>query len=303
MTPTRKLRLAIVGLGKMGLLHWRTWQAIPDVQLIAAVDTDARKFLWNQGELVMGYPKSEDLIGRIDAAVIATPPDQHLPTALPLLNAGIHCLIEKPLALSVTDSTQLIAAAAMHRARLAVGHSERFNPAIQRASEILYGNVRCIEVFRMATPGFGAEADVVHDLMVHDLDWLVSALAQVPASIRILDVQRGGSSLSRVSCELIFANGLAVQVTSSRIEKKRRRELVLHRASGETLRMNLDHESFQAGKDPLTLQAYAFLDLLRGKRSTVATGAEILQVMAIGEKIRAACMATESCDAGDTVVE
>lgn len=293
MNPSCKLRLAIVGLGKMGMLHWRTWHAIPDVHLVAAVDTDPRKVLWSNGERVTIYPRCEDLLGHIDAAVIATPPGQHLPSSLPLLNAGVHCLIEKPLALTVVDSTRLVTAAKMHHARLAVGHSERFNPAIQYASEILYRNVRAIEVFRMATPGIPAETDVVQDLMVHDLDWLVCALSQLPESIRILDYCRAGRSLSRVSCELTFANGPVVQLTSSRIEKKRRRELVVHRNSCETLNMNLDRVSFQAGKDPLTLQAYAFLDFLRGKTSPIATGAESVQVMAIGDRIRADCLSTE----------
>lgn len=281
------------------MLHWRTWQAIPDVDLVAAVDTDVRKVLWNNREAVVIHRRCEDLIGHIDAAIVATPSEQHLASSLPLLNAGIHCLIEKPLALTVADSTRLITAAAMHQARLAVGHSERFNPAIQRARDFLSGNVRAIEVFRMATPGAGAEADVVHDLMVHDLDWLICALSRLPDSVRILDACHAGGSLSRVSCELTFANGLTVQVTSSRIEGKRRRELVLHLNSGETRHINLDSESFQAGKDPLTLQAHAFLDLLRGRTSAIATGVEILQVMTLSEQIRADCMLTENSDAGD----
>ncbi|MES2877610.1 MAG: Gfo/Idh/MocA family oxidoreductase [Pseudomonadota bacterium] len=296
MTVTRKLRLAIVGLGKMGMRHWRTWQTIPDVQLVAAVDIDAQKFLWNKDELVMSYSRCEDLLGRIDAAVIATPPDQHLSSSLPLLCAGIHCLIEKPLALTMADSIQLITTAGVHHARLAVGHSERFNPMLQRIGDILQENIRCIEVFRMATPGFEAEVDVVHDLMVHDIDWLIDALGQVPSNIRILDACRTGQLLSRVWCELIFANGLVVQMTSSRIEKARRRELILHRNSGGPLRINLDVETFPQGKDPLTLQAYSFLDFLRGKTSAIATGMDALQVMTTGDSVRAACMSTETCD-------
>lgn len=293
MTATRKLRLAIVGLGKMGMLHWRTWQTIPDVELVAAVDTDARKISRNNGGSLGSRRRPEDLLGHIDAAVIATPPDQHLPCALPLLDAGVHCLIEKPLALTLADSTQLITAAAMHHARLAVGHSERFNPAIRRAREIPLGGLRSIEVFRMATPGIDPQADVVHDLMVHDLDWLLNALDRPPERIRIVQAACVARSLARVSCELLFPDGPVVRVTASRIEKTRRRELILHGTRGETTRIDLNCAPFEAGNDPLTLQAHAFLDLLRGQASPIATGMEILPVMALGERIREACPATE----------
>lgn len=300
MSTTGKLRLAIVGLGKMGMLHWRTWQAIPDVELVAAIDTDARKASWSTGGVVANPRHSEDLLGHIDAAIIATPPDQHLPCALPLLDAGVHCLIEKPLALTLADSTQLITAAAMHHARLAVGHSERFNPAIWRARTILLEGLRSIEVFRMATPGADSQADIVHDLMVHDLDWLLDALDRSPEHIRILNADHATRSLSRVSCELLFPEGPVVRITASRIEKTRRRELILHGTRGETTRIDLDCTPFQAGKDPLTLQANAFIDLLRGKTSPIATGMEILPVMALGHQIREACLATEDSYAENT---
>lgn len=293
MTKTPRLRLAIVGLGKMGMLHWRTWQAIPDVELVAAVDTDMHKVSRITGELPGSHHRPEDLIGAIDAAIIATPPDQHLPCALPLLNAGVHCLIEKPLALTLADSTKLITAAAMHHARLAVGHSERFNPEIRRASEIPLSGLRSIEVFRMATLGVDLQEDVVHDLMVHDLDWLLNALDRPPEGIRIIQAKRVAGSLSRVSCELFFSDGPEIRITASRIENKRRRELILHGMNGEATRIDLNCTPYKAGNDPLTLQAHAFLDLLSGKASSIATGMEILPVMALGERIREACPATE----------
>lgn len=293
MTGGSKLRLAVVGLGKMGMLHWRTWQAIPDVELVAGVDTDRRKASRITGGLRGCHHRPEDLLGHIDAAVIATPPEQHLPCALPLLNAGIHCLIEKPLALNLADSTKLITAAAMHQARLAVGHSERFNPAIQRAREIPLSGLRSIEVFRMSTPGVAMQEDVVHDLMVHDLDWLLNALDRPAEGIRIMQADRVGGTLSRVSCELLFSDGPVIRVTASRIEKMRRRELILHGTGGEKTHIDLNCTPFKAGNDPLTLQAHAFLHLLRGNASSIATGMEILPAMALGERIREACPATE----------
>lgn len=294
MTTTSKLRLAIIGLGKMGKLHWRTWQGIPDVELVAAMDTDPHKVSQIAGELPGNYRHPEDLLGHIDAAVIATPPDQHLPCALPLLNGGVHCLIEKPLALNLADCTTLITAAAMHNARLAVGHSERFNPEIQRARAIPLCGLSAIEIFRMATPGVvDLQEDVVHDLMVHDLDWLLNAMGRPPEGVRIMQADRVGRTLSRVSCELLYSGGPMIRVTASRIENMRRRELILHGVGGEKTCIDLNCTPFTAGSDPLTLQALAFLNLLRGNTSSIATGMEILPVMALGEKICQACPATE----------
>ena len=145
----------------------------------------------------------------------------------------------------------------------------------------------------MATPGFNQQEDVVHDLMVHDLDWLLSALNRPPEGIRILQADRVGRTLSRVSCELLFSDGPVIRVTASKIEKTRRRELILHGAGGEKTCIDLNCTPFKAGNDPLTLQAHAFLDLLRGNASSIATGMEILPVMALGERIREACPTAE----------
>lgn len=291
MFPQRRLRLAIVGLGRMGLLHWQTWQAISEVDLVAVVETDERKVFSNNGVFPKNHRRAEDLVGDIDAAIIATPPDQHLPCALPLLRAGIHCLIEKPLALNLTDVAMLIDTAARHHARLAVGHSERFNPTIRLAQEISLRELQCIEVFRMATPGVNSQTDVVHDLMVHDLDWLLQTLGRPAEHVRVLQVGHTARTLARVSCEIFFQGAPAVKVTASRIEKVPRRELILHGKGGTNALMDLNCAPFETGNDPLTLQARAFLKLLHGLASPIATAAEILPVMELGERIRADCLA------------
>src|ERR1035437_645839 len=100
----------------MGLLHWRTLQRFAEVAITAVVDTDPAKAIWAKAQGVPFFRKSEDLIGHIDAVIIATPADQHVSCALPLLTSGIHCLIEKPIALSFDDGQHIVTVAARHGA-------------------------------------------------------------------------------------------------------------------------------------------------------------------------------------------
>lgn len=287
--PVKKLRLGIVGLGKMGMLHWRTWRRFADVEVTALVDTNPALAPWAAEQGIPFFRSAAELVGCVDAAVIATPAGDHVSCALPLLAAGIHCLVEKPIALDVADGERLVAAAARHGALLAIGHSERFNPGVRLVRDATA--VSRIEVFRMAplrTSG-NADADVVQDLMVHDLDWVIDLLGQMPSGFRVKDARWLDGSLSYVSCELSFAQDVQILLTASREETVGRREVVVHAARGKPRSIDLSIVSGSAAIDPLTLQARAFLDALRGKASAIATGSEALLATELGDRIRAHC--------------
>lgn len=292
--PGRRIRIGIVGLGKMGLLHWRTLQRFPEVAITVVVDTDPAKALWAKAQGVPFFRKSEDLIGHVDAVVIATPADQHVACALPLLTAGIHCLIEKPITLSFDDGQHIVTAAARHAAILAIGHSERFNPALQQIRNPTGSALCMIEVFRMAATAHAHDpfADVVQDLMIHDLDWALDVMRQSPANFQIRDARWTEDALSYACCELNFAEGMQIVLTSSFVEFARRRELILHSRDGMKRPISMELAMHQAGVDPLTLQAHAFLELLHGRCSPIATGAEALRVLTMAEQIRARCQNT-----------
>lgn len=294
MSRSGKIRLAIVGLGRMGQLHWRTWQAMPEVDVIAVVDADqdkARTVLAGRQRLCRDI---SDLIGHIDMAVIASPSAQHAACALPLLQAGIHCLIEKPLALTISDCRALLAAAAAHRAYLAVGHCERFNPVLAQGyrRHPLHA-LRSIEVSRLATVERSLRADVVTDLMIHDLDWGLRLYGCAPDEIDIHQVQWQDGILAQVACALRFAQGPVLRLQASRISAVAERRLILDSGQGHTEEFRFDLGPAGAAKpqpDPLTRQAYAFLDLLRGQASPVATGQDALQAITLAERIRHACL-------------
>lgn len=294
MSRSAKIRLAIVGLGRMGQLHWHTLQALPEVEVVAALDPDQDKAGIVSGGKLRLCRDVFELIGHIDAAVIASPSARHAACALPLLQAGIHCLIEKPLALTMGDCRALLATAAAHRAYLAVGHCERFNPVLEGGyrRHPLHA-LRSIEVSRLATVGRSLRADVVTDLMIHDLDWGLRLYGCHPEAITIHQVQWQDDILAEVACDLRFAQAPLLRLQASRVSTVAKRMLILETRQGQTEEFRFDLAPVGTAKpqpDPLTRQAYAFLDLLRGQVSPVATGQEALQALALAERIRHACL-------------
>jgi len=176
----QQLRLVIVGAGHLGRIHARLAQSSGRWAIAAIVDSvvAARDAL--AAEIgVRGLSDVEEIPDNIDAAIIATPTRVHAETALPLLERGIHTFVEKPLAATVPDAEAMVDAARHAGVVLQVGHVERFNPAWtalrSRIDEVTY-----IEADRTSTHAFrSADIGVVHDLMIHDLD-LVLSLCQAP---------------------------------------------------------------------------------------------------------------------------
>lgn len=296
MPANGNIRVGIVGLGKMGMLQWHTWRKIPGISLVAVTDTDPLKVEWAHAQGMAFFPESAQLIGHVDIAIISSPSPQHLGCALPLLNAGVHCLVEKPLAMNLEESELLVAAANRHHALLAVGHSERFNFGVQQACAALKLNVKLVQVFRMApmaTP-YPPTSDVVQDLMIHDLDWIMHALGEAPGAINIQEAHWRNDMLSSVTCVLDFSGGRTVQLTASCISTIRRREVMLHGVSNDCQVISLGTNWPQSQMDPLSLQAHALLQALNGESSQIALGRDLLSVMAVGDRIRTSCVPAEA---------
>ncbi|MFV3367646.1 Gfo/Idh/MocA family protein [Pseudomonas sp. NY15435] len=291
------LRVAVVGLGKMGRLHCSAWQRIPDVRLTTLVECDARQAAW---ATTLGLPcldSAQALVGKVDVAVIATPSDRHVDSALPLLEAGIHCLVEKPLALTFSECRQLVEAGRRCGALLAVGHSERFNPALHLARSALSGHVPCVEVIRAAPAAQGSQrsdSDVVQDLMIHDIDWLLDTLGTPDDDVRVLEWRRQEGQLSHVRCQLTFADGRRVNLTACRESTNRQRHVRLYEGDVANRVIDLDVRYASHEPDALTRQAQAFLMALRGEPSPIALGNQALQAVLLGERIRNGCRVGEA---------
>ena len=138
MSDPTPIRVGVVGTGSMGSNHARVYSGLKDAELVAVVDSDLD--LARQVSSKVGgrpYRDWSEIVNLVDAVSIAVPSSQHAEVAVPLLEAGIHCLVEKPLAPSRVDCEAIIRASNSSGSLLMVGHIERFNPAVQALSNIL----------------------------------------------------------------------------------------------------------------------------------------------------------------------
>lgn len=296
-----RLRIAVVGLGRMGQLHLHTFQRLSCVSVSALIDLDHHKSHLASLHDIPFFATCETMAGKVDAAIIATPAHQHVACALPLLEAGIHCLVEKPLAPSVSELEQLGAAASRREVVLAVGHSERFNPGVVSARTALHQFTRSIHVIRkqLVSARHVTDIDVVQDLMVHDLDWIVHVVGELPVDLQIIDSHQLDGRLEAASCKLVFSNGLEVVLEVNRVAAARHRVIVLHNGS-VPLTISLDQPR-DAQPDALTKQAEAFIGAVRGERVPVATWTEARDVMALVRRIQKGCALTIDSSA-DTIL-
>lgn len=239
------IRVALVGCGHMGRLHARTITAHPDCQLVTAVDVRrerAEKIRADHGAAV------SDDAGDADAVVIATPPGTHAELARRYLAEGRWVLVEKPLATSAAD------ARALDGPRLCVGHLERFNPAIRALGPVRPRRVAA----RRQGPrsGRSEDVDVVLDLMIHDLDLVLSWAA---------DARVVGAAGDRDTATAVLAgDGLEASLYASRASEDRVRTVQVDGIELDLLRGTVDG-SAAPGPDALTCQWQAFLDTMAGK--------------------------------------
>ena len=220
------LRIAVIGVGHLGRHHARILSSLAGVELAAVVDTNrARAEEIAASHRTRALFDARDLLGLVDAVTIAVPTERHRDVALLCLNAGIPVLVEKPMARSIAEADEMIAAAATAGVTLAVGQTERFNPAVAAARSLLT-DPRFIEVHRLGTfPERSLDIDVVFDLMIHDLDVVLSLVHAEVESIEAVGVPVLTGRVDIANARLRFANGCIVNLTASRISRDRVRKI------------------------------------------------------------------------------
>ena len=222
-----KLRVAVVGVGYLGQHHARLLAGMSDVDLAGIVDTKPGR----AGEIGsrFGAPAFTELrdlpLHRLDAVTVAVPTVSHLDVAMRLMDAGVSVLVEKPLASSLNEADRLIEAAARRGVVLAAGHTERFNPAVVAALPLV-SNPRFVEVHRLGTfPERSLDIDVIFDLMIHDLDLLLTSVKSEVTSIEAVGVNVLTPRTDIANVRLRFASGCIANVTASRISRDKVRKV------------------------------------------------------------------------------
>ena len=210
----------------MGRNHARCLAAMKGVDLVAAVDSDVDRCNEVAATFECRPVTSISDLPHVDAAIVAVPSASHAEVGCALMERGVHCLIEKPLALDRTQAKLLVDAADSANVVLQVGHIERFNPAVRQLKELLEGElVLVVNARRMsAVSGRVTDIDVVMDLMVHDLDIMLFLMGDGIDSIEARAVT-GPNGPDHVTALLSFQDGRLASLTASRITQNQIRQL------------------------------------------------------------------------------
>ena len=270
------LRIAVIGVGHLGKHHARILSSLPGAELVAVVDTNRPRATEiataNHAEPLFDY---RDVIGRVDAVTLAVPTELHAELARDLLSKGIHVLVEKPMARSIDEADAMIDAAGDADVVLAVGQTERFNPALNAARRFLT-DPRFIEVHRLGTfPERSLDIDVVFDLMIHDLDVVLSIVSSDVASLEAVGVPVITPRVDIANVRLRFANGCIANLTASRISPERMRKIRVFSGGKQTSYISLDYRAQEGfiyrlardGEDESSL----LKKLLHAKDSTIVS--------------------------------
>jgi predicted dehydrogenase len=304
-----EVRAAVVGAGRLGSLHARKYASMPDVKLTAVVDIDsarAHSLVHDLGGVALADYRELD--GLADVASVAVPGVSHHAVAAHLMRAGIDVLLEKPMAATLAEAHDLAAISACTGRILQVGHLERFNPAIVHLRSIL-NRPRFVECHRLAPfTERGLDVDVVLDLMVHDLDVVLTAATASPVSLEAVGVAVLTDSLDVANARIRFTDGLIANLNTSRVAPRRERKI---RFFQHDAYLSVDYEArriqiyrktpplpgsnfstiaaeqieLQDG-DPLADEIRAFIDCVRKRGTPLVSAADGLRVMKLCDLIR-----------------
>ena len=307
-----RIPAGVVGVGKLGAEHARLLAQSDAFELEGVHDRSAARaetvaHTWS----VPAFPEAETLLDRVDAVVIAVPTPAHHKVATAAIRAGCHALVEKPLAASIAEADEILALAEEKDVVLGVGHVERFN-GILLAADPWLDRPRFIESVRMAPfQPRGADTTVILDLMIHDID-LVLTLTEAPlADVRAVGVPVISPRIDLANARLSFEDGTAANITASRVALKALRKLRLFQRSGyfsldlaagtghhyrrrdpqtateiTGVEAMVEHVPLEArGGEALARELEAFADAIAGRPSRLVSGRAGREALAVAIRI------------------
>ena len=304
------IRVAVIGVGHLGKHHARILGSMPGVDFVGACD-----LVPGRAEAAVAaapgakaFSNAADLIGLVDAIVVAVPTIHHLAVAAPFLERGVSVLIEKPIAPSLAEADRLIQLAAKAGAILAVGHSERFNPAMIAARPLLT-QPRFVEIHRLSSfPERSLDVDVVFDVMIHDLDILLSVDGSDVTSVEAVGINVLTPKVDIANARIKFASGCVANITASRISREPVRKVRFFQQDSyvsidyaakevEAWRVTTSPDgqpkigggpvAVPAG-EPLAAELADFLAAITGKRSPTVSGADGRRALALAARVNEA---------------
>lgn len=303
-----KIRCAVVGVGYLGRFHAQKYKLIEDVELVGVADATMARAHEVAAELgVRAFTDHRELVGQVDAVTIAASTKAHFELTRFFLSNGIHVNVEKPMTSTVAEAEELVRLAKAKDLRLQVGHVERFNPALQAARGKLDMPL-FIECHRLAPfKPRGVDVDVVLDLMIHDLDVILSLVKSPVRSVSAVGAPVLTQLVDIANARIEFESGTVANITSSRVSQNATRKFRVFQKKqylsidfgtgevnltakvgewdGESLPLEFDSWSLEKG-DALLAETKAFVEAIRDKKPCVVSGEDGLVAMALAERVR-----------------
>jgi predicted dehydrogenase len=309
------IRAGVIGVGHLGQHHARIYASLPGAQLIGVVDQSierAQVVAERHGARV--FRTADELLPHVDVVSIAVPTSGHYAVAQACLNGGKHVLVEKPIATTLGEAQELVQLAKQRGCCLQVGHSERFNPIMSLMRPFI-GQPVFIECHRLSSfSERGTDVDVVLDLMIHDLDLVLSLNPGLVEEVRAAGVAVLSSSIDIANARIQFQSGCVANLTSSRVSTNKMRRLRLFQRENylsidfQTRQGMICRRSVKAGEqptveveqlqggdeEPLKLQLESFLHAVGTGTRPVVSGEDGAAAVGIAHQVLRAIAAFAS---------
>jgi predicted dehydrogenase len=304
----KPIRVAVVGAGEFGRNHVRVWRELEGAELAGIIDTNGERAARVASEFGTKVIRDLDALAaeRVSAVSVAVPTREHARVGCRLLDAGMDILVEKPIAASLDEADELIASAERSGSILQIGHVERFNPAVAAAQKIVLRPM-FFEVHRLGifTPR-SLDIDVVYDVMIHDLDILLSLVDSPVVDLKAVGIPVITDKVDIAHARVEFSTGTVANVTASRVSTERVRKMrffqeheyiSLDFVRQDALRIRVEPGSPQPAigfekletvpEEPLHAELRAFLGSVRTRKPAIVDGAAGRRALALADTVMA----------------
>lgn len=295
-----RIKVGVVGVGHLGRFHAQKYACLPEAQLVGVVDIDQGRSQQVAAETnSLPFAHHEELLGKVNAVSIAVPTHAHYEVAKVFLAAGVDVLLEKPIAANLQQASELAELARDNGVILQIGHLERFNGALQVLRGVLTTPI-FIDAHRLSPyTGRGVDVDVVLDLMIHDIDIILSIVPDAVSRVEGEGISLYPPLLDCAHASLWFAKGCVAQLVASRVSHERVRQMLIFQDDasitidyiGERLticrrgRARVEVKEKLCQGDPLEREIRSFLDCVRTRAKPICSGEDGVRALEVAIRI------------------
>ncbi|RLB04406.1 MAG: gfo/Idh/MocA family oxidoreductase [Deltaproteobacteria bacterium] len=295
-----KIKVGVIGVGYLGRIHAQKYARIPEAELIGVVDIDEERCQEVAAcTNCQPFYRHLDLLGLVEAVSVAVPTIYHYQITKDFFLAGVDVLLEKPIAATVKEAKELNALAQERKLVFQIGHLERFNGALAAMNGVLKDPF-LIESYRLSPfTGRGTDVDVILDLMIHDIDIILSIVDSELDSVEAVGMPFFSSQIDVAHARITFKDGCVAHISASRIAQERLRKMIVLQKDThlevDYLRQSLlvtrkEQEGITRAEvvrenDPLEMELKAFLQSVRKRTPPMVSGEDGQRALEVALKV------------------